>query len=62
MKKVAFILILLTVGVPDDCLSQSFNVRRIFNSGATGGVEILAPSRINDSTDFSLNKHKVRCQ
>ncbi|MGB0888532.1 MAG: hypothetical protein ACPGSL_10445 [Vicingaceae bacterium] len=60
MKKSFFIILCLVFGVTFKTYSQSFNVRRIFNSGATGGVEILAPSRINDSTDFSLNKHKVQ--
>ncbi len=48
------------LGIVEETFSQSFNVKRIFNSGATGGVELLAPSRINDSTDFQLSKHKIQ--
>ena len=42
------------------CYGQSFNVRSIFNSGATAGIEYLTPSAINDSTNFQLTKYKVQ--
>ena len=60
MKKTFFILITLLIGWSTNCLSQSFNVRSIFNSGATGGVEFLSPSSINDSTNFQLTKYKTQ--
>lgn len=60
MRKIFFIYTVLTIGITVDCFSQSFNVKRIFNSGATGGVEILSPSSINDSTNFQLKKYKVQ--
>jgi hypothetical protein len=60
MKKVLYIFLVLTTGFTVTGFSQSFNVRRIFNSGATGGVELLSPSRINDSTNFQMSKHKVQ--
>ena len=60
MKKVFFILTILMFGIAAKCFAQSFNVKRIFNSGATGGVELLSPSSVNDSTNFQLNKHKVQ--
>ena len=40
--------------------SQSYNVRNVFNSGATGGVEILSPSSIDDTSNFQLAKYKVQ--
>lgn len=40
-------------------LSQSFDAKSIFNSGATFGVEYLAPSSIDDSTDFQMTKYKM---
>lgn len=60
MNKIFFISTFLIIGVSTQCLSQSLNVRSIFNSGATGGVEFLTPSFINDSTNFQLTKYKVQ--
>lgn len=39
--------------------SQSFDARSVFNSGATFGVEYLAPSKVNDSTNFQMTKYKM---
>ena len=52
-------IILIFFGVVD-AFSQSFNVRSIFNSGATAGIEYLDPSPINNATNFQLTKHKVQ--
>lgn len=60
MKKGYFILILLFVGTLTRAFSQSFDVRSIFNSGATFGVEYLAPSSINNNTDFQMTKYKMQ--
>lgn len=60
MKKSGLIFLLLCLGVIHISYSQSFDVRRIFNSGATFGVEYLAPSKIDDSTNFQMTKYKVR--
>jgi hypothetical protein len=60
MKKALIILIYLLAGQVLNCLSQSFDVRRIFNSGATFGVEYLEPSALNDSNDFQLTKYKIQ--
>jgi hypothetical protein len=58
MNKLITILIVFVVG--SACYGQSFDVRSIFNSGATLGIEYLAPSSINDSTNFQLTKYKVQ--
>ena len=60
MNKAFLISIIFMISGITDVFSQSFNVKRIFNSGATGGVELLSPSGINDSINFQLNKHKVQ--
>ena len=60
MKQVLSILIYLLAGPTLNCFSQSFDVRRLFNSGATFGVEYLQPSAINDSNDFQLTKYKIQ--
>ena len=60
MSKAIFILTLVIFGAYTKGFSQSFNVRSIFNSGATVGVEYLAPSQIDDTTKFQLNKYKVQ--
>jgi hypothetical protein len=55
-----FIILVLIIFSVLHGYSQSFDVRRIFNSGATFGVEYLMPSELNDSVDFQLTKHKVQ--
>ncbi len=60
MNKVFLISIILIVGITSNCFAQSFDVRSIFNSGATLGIEYLAPSSINDSVNFQLTKYKVQ--
>jgi hypothetical protein len=60
MNKVNLISLILFASFSSSCFAQSFNVRSIFNSGATGGIEFLSPSSINDSTSFSLKKYKVQ--
>ena len=60
MKKDYLILLLFTVSLAFQGYSQSFDVRRIFNSGATFGMEQLSPSRVDDSTNFQLTKYKVQ--
>lgn len=60
MNKLFSISIVLVFGASLNCFSQSFDVRSIFNSGATVGVEYLTPSSINDSTNFQLTKYKVQ--
>ena len=59
MKKGHLIIILLLCGFCFKGLSQSFNVRSIFNSGATVGIEYLSPSAVNDTNNFQLTKYKV---
>ena len=58
MNKLITILILFVLG--SSCYGQSFDVRSIFNSGATFGIEYLAPSSINDSLNFQLTKYKIQ--
>jgi hypothetical protein len=60
MNKVFLISIISLVGLSTSCFAQSFNVRSVFNSGATAGAEYLFPSSVNDSTSFGLTKHKVQ--
>ncbi len=60
MKKAFLLIALFCLGFVFRAYSQSFNVRSIFNSGATFGCEYLAPSSINDSTDFQQTKYKVQ--
>ncbi|MDF1673744.1 MAG: hypothetical protein P1U41_09570, partial [Vicingaceae bacterium] len=59
MKKDFIILVLILFAFTLQVVSQSFNVKSIFNSGATFGVEYLAPSSIDDSTDFQMTKYKM---
>lgn len=61
MNKVFFISIILLTGLFNKCFSQSFNVRNIFNSGATVGAEHILPTPFdNDSSNFQLIKYKVQ--
>ena len=60
MKKALFTSTTLIISMLTNGYAQSFNVRSIFNSGATGGIELLTPSSINDSTNFRLTKYKVQ--
>jgi len=60
MNKVNYILVVFIALITSTCYSQSFNVRSIFNSGATAGIEYLSPSAVNDSTNFQLTKYKVQ--
>lgn len=59
MKRAYFLILFFLLGVLLKVHSQSFNVRRIFNSGALVGVEYLSPSSLNDSVDFQLTKYKL---
>jgi hypothetical protein len=59
MKNKGIILVLI-LSIAFQGFSQSFDVRRIFNSGAGFGTEYLMPSKVNDSTDFLLTKYKVQ--
>jgi Domain of unknown function (DUF6268) len=59
-KKIFLTLsVIITLGLMNG-FSQSFDVRNIFNSGATGGIEYLPSSSINDSINFQLTKYKVQ--
>ena len=60
MKKLYFLTIVLNFGVLSEAFTQSFDARSVFNSGATFGVEYLAPSSLNDSTNFQLTKYKMQ--
>lgn len=61
MNKVFTISIILLISLLNRCYSQSFNVRNIFNSGATLGAEHILPTSVdNDSSDFQLIKYKVQ--
>jgi hypothetical protein len=59
MKNKLTIVALILVGAFQSA-AQSFDVRRIFNSGATFGIEYLMPSEIKDSTNFQLTKYKLQ--
>ncbi len=59
MRKSCFILVFSFLGLVVQVFSQSFDVRSIFNSGATFGVEHLSPSAVNDSTTFNMVKYKM---
>lgn len=54
------IILLLIGGLTINGFSQSFDVRRIFNSGATFGAEYLTPSKVNDTANFQLTKYKMQ--
>lgn len=58
MKRVVFIILITLLS--NYCLAQSFNVRNIFNSGATIGAEHIMPASINDSINFQLIKYKIQ--
>lgn len=60
MRKNSLIAFCTLVFFSIECHAQSFNVRSIFNSGATVGTEVLFPSQINDSSSFNLTKYKVQ--
>ncbi len=58
MKRVVFIILILSLS--NYCFTQSFNVRNIFNSGATVGAEHILPALVNDTNTFQLIKYKVQ--
>jgi hypothetical protein len=60
MSKNVLFVILLVVGCSLQGFGQSFDVRRMFNSGATFGIEYLTPSQLADSSNFHLTKYKVQ--
>lgn len=60
MKKRSYIFLIILFSIGIGAFSQSFDVRRIFNSGATFGVEYLAPSKINNTTNFQMTKYKMQ--
>ena len=54
------LLLFITFVIGDSVFSQSFTTGFLFSPGLTLGGEYLAPSSINDSTDFQLNRYNFK--
>ena len=58
--KFSVVIIISSIGMIPSVYAQSLNLDFLFNPGLTGGYEYLAPSSINDSTDFQLSKYNFQ--
>ncbi len=58
--KYVYVLLLCVVCSTSSMFGQSLNLDFLFNPGVTGSYEYLAPSSIDDSTDFQLSKYNFQ--
>lgn len=60
MLKQLILIIIISLVTFTETVAQSFNVNRLFNAGATFGVDYPSMGAIDDSTDFQMTKYKFQ--